>query len=250
MMTPEQIYEVWVPEGAPWSRWVKPVLFAHMQRLRESVLRDDLIPQVPGIPGADGRTALVLDLPAYAGVWVGLAMSAAGYRPVPLYNAAPGPPDFAIVDIWPIVHALAAATEFLKARTLPWAAPPAFLLDANRRGMGVAVLPGWFDNRSISFPTDFPGSQFLFSHGIRRVILVQEDRLQPQPDLAHTLRGWQGDGIEIQSLALSTSDPPRLIRVERPRFYRWVWHRLLTGIGLRRNPLGGFGGMLSEASAG
>lgn len=250
MISPEQIFEIWAPDGAPWSPWVKPVLFAHMTRLPDAAERHDIIPEIPGIPPADQRTAILIDLPGYGGVWAGIALAGCGYRPVPLYNAAPGPTDCSLVDVWPIVHALAGATGFLRAQPLPWAAPPAFLLDASRRGVGIAALPGWFDNRSVSFPTDFPGAGHLLSHGIHRVILLQEDRLDPQPDLAHTLRGWQAAGIEMHAATLVSAAPPRPIVIQRPRFYRWVWHRLLTTLGLRRNPLGGFGGMMPEASAG
>lgn len=233
-----------------WSQWAKPVLFAHMPGLAEAVLTDDPIPDLPWAPKADGHTAIVLDLPKDSGVWIGLSLAQRGFRPVPLYNAAPGPPDSSLVDVWPIVHALAGGTELLHRCRPPWGAPPAFLLDANRRGAGAIALPGRYDNRSISFPTDFPGAYLLLSRGIRRALLVVESGAHPQADLAHTLRRWQEAGIEIHLLSLISGLPAGLIEVKRPAFYGWVWHRLLTTFGLRRNPLGGFGGTLPEPSAG
>jgi hypothetical protein len=64
------------------------------------------------------------------------------------------------------------------------------------------------------------------------------------------LRRWQEAGIGIERKVLSTDGPPVPLVVNRPSGFRSLWHRLLVASGLRRNPLGGFGGMLAEASAG
>ena len=65
------------------------------------------------IPPAEDNVAVVLDLPGADGVWTGVALAARGYRPVPLYNAVPGPTTgvwigaFAsLVDVAPILAAL------------------------------------------------------------------------------------------------------------------------------------------------
>ena len=114
----------------------------------------------------------------------------------------------------------------------------------------MAAVPGRFDNRSISFPTDFPSANFLLAHGVERVVLVQTDALQPQADLAHTLRRWQEGGIEIAAKALAQPEAPVVCMVARPSRFRNLWYRLLATGGLKANPLGGFGGMLTESGAG
>ena len=128
--------------------------------------------------------------------------------------------------------------------------PPAFLLDANRRGEGSAATPGRFDNRSVSFTTDFPSATFLAAHGIRRALLIQSAGEHPQPDLAHTLRRWQDGGIVIESKALDASGPPVSIEVRKPSGFGFLWYRALCMLGLRRHRLGGFGGFVPEPSAG
>ena len=255
-MTREQVYSTWAPPAADWSEWVKPVLFAHLQRGMPSTQDLPPEPEASWAPPADGRSAIVVDLPGSAGVWMGLALAALGYRPVPLYNAAPGPGEIlsdtsiAAVDVWPIIAALLAATSKLRELPLAPDAPPAFLLDANRRtGRGV-VLPGQFDNRSITFPTDFPSANFLLNRGIASAVLLQEFDNPPAPDLAHTLRRWQDGRIAISFKPLNIPGAPQPIVVTRPSMYRWIWHRMLTLAGLRRNPLGGFGGTLPEPSSG
>jgi hypothetical protein len=279
------VFEAWAPRDSAWSAWAKPVLFAHMQfndltqRLIDAPLAD-----VSWAPGADKGTAIILDLPGPNGVWAGLGLAGLGYRPVPLYNACPGPsaPQWpaafspaaadpfnapvntpappsayaqtasraALVDVGPILTALFLSTPRLKESSLPADAPPAFLLDANRRVGSAYPRPGQFDNRSVSFPTDFPSANLLLSRGINRALLVQQSGTAPQADLAHTLRRWQEAGIRLELKLLSAAGPPVPLVVDRPSAFRSLWHRLLVSSGLRRNPLGGFGGVLPEPSAG
>lgn len=256
-MTKEEVFAIWALAGGPWSAWVKPVLFAH--------LPEDLQlfePEAPPIdvrwaPPADGKTALVLDLPGAQGVHLAIALAARGYRPIPLYNAAPGPRGGFMdwtheptVEVWPIIDALAAFTPLLARKTLAYAAPPAFTLDANRRIARGPVAPGRFDNRSVSFPTDFPSANLLLSRGIRQALLVQPHGNQPEADLAHTLRRWQEAGIEILLKHMDVPGPLVPCKVSRPAFYRNIWYRLGVLLRLRRNPLGGFGGMVPEATSG
>lgn len=210
-----------------------------------------------------------------------------GYRPVPLYNAAPGPkgtltghmgiqsaslrieptsapppPEIgpetlpplpiALVNVWNVVNAIAGKTALLKSLALPLDASPAFLLDADRRlGLGAAT-PGRFDNRSISFPTDFPSANLILSCGYRRAVLIQGMVSQPQPDLAHTLRRWQeaGVGISIRIPEGEGFSPPQPIDVRRPSAFRSLWYALLVKMGLKKYPLGGFGGMVPHPSSG
>ena len=259
-MTKEEIFETWAPPDGRWSPWVKPVLFACLgdEPLAPSVQADMI---ANWIPPADENVAVVLDLPGADGVWTGLTLAARGYRPVPLYNAVPRPTTTAfaslesggsasLVDVAPILAALWHGTRLLQRTRLNPAAPPAFLLDANRRGEDGFPTPGGFDNRSISFTTDFPSATFLAAHAIRRALLIQSIGHHPQPDLAHTLRRWQDGGIVIESKALDSSEPPVPIEVRKPSGFGFLWHRALSMLGLRRNRLGGFGGFVPEPSAG
>ncbi|HEX8524954.1 MAG TPA: hypothetical protein VF669_22075 [Tepidisphaeraceae bacterium] len=262
-MTPAYVFDVWAPPHAPWSLWAKPVLFAHVERFSPELHDAQAFAPVdlPTIPPADGTTALVLDLPGRTGVACAIAAAQKGYRPVPLYNAVPAPAGFdpsavplgaaVICDLTPIVAGLSVATSTLDRLNLPHQAPPAFLLDADRRvGTRATQLPGDFDNRSVSLPTDFPSANLLLSRGVQRVILVQSLSLEPQPDLAHTLLRWQQASIQILALSLfAFASPPIPIVVKRPPRFRLLWQRLAATAGLRRNPLGGFGGTVPIPSS-
>ncbi len=258
-MNSEEAYGAWAPEQSPWSPWVKPILFASERSWDDLGERElDGIPVLPWVSAVDPSTAFVIDLPGAEGVLWGVALARNGWRPVPLYNALPGAASAgpgasasALVDVASIVRAMRRATAILEPLALAADRPPAFLLDAQRRyGTGAAAQPGKFDNRSISLPTDFPSGLFLRSRGIQRAVLVQQARTEPQEDLAHTLLAWQESGLSIQARTSSADGPPRPIRVAPPSRFRVLWYRFLATLGLRRSPLGGFGGMIPVPSAG
>jgi hypothetical protein len=260
-MTRDEVYRAWAPQERLWSNWVKPVLFAHAGLVTGA--SDELTPSSIDTSWAlvaNGSTAVVVDVPGDAGVWIGLALAGEGYAPVPLYNAIPAPPvpdvgtdlaidTSAVVTVWPIVHSLVRAASALESQQVSCDAPPAFLLDANRAYGAAKPSLGQFDNRSISLPTDFPSANLLLSRGIRQIVLVQETGSKPQPDLAHTLLRWQMAGIRILAKSLADSDPPTSIEVERPSRFQQLWYRFLATLGLPRSPFGGFGGRLPMAGS-
>jgi hypothetical protein len=81
---------------------------------------------------------------------------------------------------------------------------------------------------------------------------VQQTKLEPREDLAHTLLRWQQGGIAILSKRLKNSDdadddaPPAPTEVKRPSMFRAAWYRALTQMGLRRSSAGGFGSYIPE----
>jgi hypothetical protein len=256
-MIPELLYEVWAPASSGWSRWAKPVLFAHTDRLaRASAERADVSPptDLSWAPVADGSSAVVIDLPGPESVVFGLSLAGLGYRPVPLFNSVPSPlgelglvgQGSVAIDMSEVVWLLVEGAEELARHGLPDAAPPAFLLDSRRRGQSQRPSRGAFDNRSVSLPTDFPSANYLAGHGIKRVLVVQPAMGQPQTDLAHTLRRWQDAGLEILVAAVSDPVAPVRIVVEKPPRFRHFWYACLARMGLRRSPLGGYGGFIPE----
>ena len=272
-MTQQDVYDAWAPAESEWSQWVKPVLFAHLP-VTGAVGADMSIAGglAERLPPSDRATALVLDLPGALGAEMAGSLLERGYRPVPLYNSCPppepvshvsffslssegapsGPPA---VDVQPILHALQTNAPLLQGAHLPPDAPPAFLLDANRRTgqIGFVSEPGAFDNRSISLPTDFPSSNFLLSRRIRRVVLAHQHAIQPEADLSHTLLRWQRAGVSIMGITLAPDTDVRLpqrVTVRRPPLFRNAWYGLMARMGLRPHPLGGFGGLLPHSGGG
>lgn len=259
-MNKEEIFAVWAPEGSPWSNWAKPVLFAHMDTTFTNVPQPESAVDVSSFPAADGKTAMVLDLPGAEGVQVGIALAQQGFRPVPLYNAVPLPTKFypfdeeiviavAAVDVIPILSALGTETERLAQRHLPLNAPPVFLLDANRRGDGLNMTPGHFDNRSVCFTTDFPSANFFHAQGIERVVLVLRDRAEPMSDLAHALRRWQDGGLVMERMRIDAPAAPERFEVSKPSWFGMMFQRALLGFGFRKALGGGFGWWVPDSGS-
>jgi hypothetical protein len=258
-MTREEVFEAWAPAGRVWSDWVKPAPFAHLAR--ELPPDPDVSPpDLAWVPAASERVALVVDLPGPASVHLGLALAGVGYCPVPLFNACPPPvepgepappADVSVVSVEPILTALVRGAERLRASPPPAAAPPAFLIDADRQTARRDLSPGAFDNRSVVFATDFPSAALLARHGIRRAVVVRE---RPGPigdDLAHALQLWQQDGVGLTQKWLSDPGPPAPLTLPRPRWWAGLWRRLralLPGSG--RNAAGEFGVFLPHPSGG
>jgi hypothetical protein len=262
-MNNEGVFSIWAPDDARWSRWVKPVLFAHLDsaQLLAQVPVEELPVELSWSPAIEECTAIVVDLPGAEGVRVGLKLAARGFRPVPLYNAVPLPftarsldplnaGAVAAVDLLPIVAALKNGTEQLAQFNLPTDAPPAFLLDSNRHGEGRTMLPNQFDNRAVCFTTDFPSANFLRASGIERVVLIQRSRIYPLSDLAHILRRWQDGGIALERARVDFTEPRQPFEVSKPSWYGMMFQRALMALGLRRAGGGGFGSWVPVASAG
>ena len=51
------------------------------------------------------------------------------------------------------------------------------------------------------------------------------------------------------AVALTDPSRPTPITVRRPFLYRQLWQRMLATFGLKRSPLGGFGGVLPIPSS-
>ena len=165
-MTKEELFDAWAPEGVEWCAWAKPVLFAQWP---ESITPAATDPDWPDanylwLPQASGRTVLVIDLPAVESVRTGIAFARRGYRPVPLFNTSHGPS--AVIEIAPLMLALAKGGLSLKTFSIAPTAPAAFLLDADRMRPPTPPSPGKFDNRWVVFPQDFPSATLLRAGGI------------------------------------------------------------------------------------
>lgn len=257
-MNRAELFDVWAPADAVWSRWAKPVLFADPPQLPPpaagqgipapdlpSVPAEEVAPPFPGFR-LDSSLAVVVDLPGARSVQAGLALARQGYRPVPLFNCGDHPA--ALVNVQPILQELTAGAESLGGFRLSPDAPPAFLLDGHRQSPAGAAAPGRYDNRWLVFPQDFPSANFLRARQIVRVLLVQDpESIQPANDLAHVLRRWQEAGIEI--LLSRERFSPIPLQVEKPSRFRALSYRALAILGLRRNSAGGFGSVIPLAAA-
>ncbi len=240
MISSEDAFAAWAPDGVIWSEWAKPAPFAHAG----GVLIDDPVDTttVPRLPLTVAPPAIaIVDLPGAEAVRAGLALAERGFRPVPLFNGTNGPSP--LIDIDPILRALGGGAGQIRRRSLPPDAPPAFLLDAQRQSG--TPRAGVYDNRWVVLPQDFPSGTLLASRGVRDVILVQRGGGSVPTDLAHVLRRWQDQNIRLHAVDLDTGNKSD-ITVAKPSWFRLAWYAAIAVMGLRRSNVGGFGSTVPE----
>jgi hypothetical protein len=265
-MNQEEALAIWTPEDSPWSPWTKAVLFSLMPNEIPDLPPTPVpIWQVPLLQG----TALLADMPGAAGIEAGMSLAHSGYRPIPLYNACPygfdaGEDDAilsgfetrqgvrasapSVIDVVPILRAMASQTSVLKSLPLPPSAPPAFLLDANRQNAAFSPTATCFDNRSIVRESDLPTAGFLKDNGIEQVILIRAN-LHPQGDLRAILRSWQLAGVSIAAQAAHSQWNPVAFVVPRASLLKTCWNKIQTRFAYRANSSGAFGRFVHGSSS-
>lgn len=247
MISGEDCFAAWAPEGDFWSRWAKPVVFASAGSFVDEPVTVPALDDLP-VPGSFDPSAIVVDLPGGESVQMGLALAARGYRPVPLFNGTWGPNAVVPVDL--IARALGGGVAILTRHPPPADARPAFLIDASRGDTRGSAEPGRYDNRWIVLPQDFPSGALLASRGIQSTTLVQRDGLSIRPDLAHVLRRWQEAGLRVRVIDLTSGQTAEDVTVPKPSRFRSVWYAAAALLGLRRSNVGGFGSTIPEHTTG
>ena len=251
-MTKDQIYRIWRPDDSPWSRWVKPVLFSYM--VEQELPAPGTLRRKWEVPHSSD-TAIIVNMPGEEGVALGLALSEAGYRPIPVYNACPYATydplsdeipsisdakrvdTLALVDVVPIMSAISRFALELEAAQLPPTALPAFLVDENRQsgGQSLRALNGSTIVRS-SHPRIFHQPNSLRNMVI--AIVVIQTKRKFRTDLIQVLLAWQAGGLIIAEQEAWQPWDPRDLTVKPPSLIPLLWHRLQAKFGYRRNHLG------------
>jgi hypothetical protein len=184
---------------------------------------------------------IIVDLPGKLGVEEGLSLAQSGYRPVPLYNGVVAPSGHTAISTFEIATALYVGADMLNGLSIVPNAPPAFLLDYSRM-IGTGKIPGSFDNRWSVFPQDMPSAAFLLKRGIKEIIVHSE---KIQDDLAHVLLRYQEQWINI---SLYDGTETKELTVKKPSWFKKLYYRFKVTMGLTRNPVGGFGGVVPQSS--
>lgn len=242
----EETFAAWAPSEVPWSEWAKPVAFVNAAEVTGNVAADGQLPRIP--TPLDSTSAVIVDLPGAEAVHTGLLLAERGFWPVPLFNGTSGPQP--VIDVLPITRALVGGVARLRQRAISEMAVPAFLLDSRRKGAGVAIKPGVYDNRWVTLPQDFPSGALLVSRGITAVTLVQRGGVSIAPDLAHVLRRWQDHGMTVRVVDVDTGQVADRVTVAKPSGFKLAWYAAVALFGLRRSNVGGFGSHVPEQTSG
>lgn len=247
------MFNNWIPETSCWQAWAKPVAFtamrdANLKTIERVQINREL--SIQGIPEADSKTAVILDLDPTMTLDLGARLALEGYQPVPLFNAVPPPlakpKPKAAVQLEPVIERLTAYSDDMGEIELPADAPPVFMITNNRKGR-FKPGPGQFDNRWVVFPQDFPSGKLLLEQRIQQALIIQDHPGRVAEDLAHVLHGWQKAGVQLQLLAYG-QDEPAAIQVSKPVGFGSFLRRTMVMMGLGRNAAGGFGSVVPTPS--
>ena len=213
-MTAKEIYQIWAPYGKKLVDWVRPVPFVQMNYYQKMYNYSDfVIPTIGYVNKEEKDVAYIVDLPGIESVKEGLALAKEGFRPIPIFNGTvEQPKSRATVDNQSAGVGLVLGVEELSRITIDDSALPVFLTDRNRLQrykMDVSV----FDNSWDVYPQDLPSAEYLFSQGIRKVVVVGPNVAK---DLKKILYKYQKNNIEIYWT--DRYELPKKVKIRRPFF--------------------------------
>ena len=193
--TGKEIYQIWAPFGKKWVDWVRPVPFIEIHTQKKGYFISPItIPEPIGIEVADGKTAIIVDLPGTDSIEMGLALAKKGYRPIPIYNGVEEQQGArATTDNQSIDIALFYGAKELEKISIPDDAPPAFLLD-NHRLQRYKMDDSIYDNSWDIYPQDIPSAMYFKEQGIETILVIGDGIAR---DLRKILRGFSKKGLRI-----------------------------------------------------
>ncbi|MCL2820743.1 MAG: hypothetical protein FWD38_07925 [Oscillospiraceae bacterium] len=225
-MTGREAFEIWAQPDSKWSSWVRPVAFIMPEcggECREEsnhTIGID-IPDILYIDEFAADTAIFVDRCGYSGINEGLALAGLGWCPVPLYNGTNEQSGaMALVDNHGIENALIWGAGVLNtlslkddAPSLKKDAPPAFLLDSNRRHRykpDVSV----YDNSWDLYNQDIPSPEYFTANGIDKIIISGE---KIHKDLRVIFHDFQKKGIRF--FFTDGYGKPEEVRIRKPLWW-------------------------------
>lgn len=194
-LTGKAIYQTWAPSGKKWVDWVRPVPFIELHTQKKGYCVSELyIPEQIKVPQADGKTAIIVDLPGTDSIEMGLALAKKGYRPIPIYNGVEEQQGArATTDNQSIDVALFYGAKELEQISIPEEAPPVFLLDTNRL-QRYKIDDSIFDNSWDVYPQDMPSAKYFKAQGIENILVIGDGGAR---DLKKILRNFKKKGLRI-----------------------------------------------------
>jgi hypothetical protein len=194
-MTNKEIYKVWAPEGAEWTEWVRPVPFVFMNNYNDKdEIHDFKVENIYCSIEDMNNAAIIIDMPEYESIEVGISLIKYGYRPIPVFNGVIEQDNsITTTNNHAFVSALTWGALELQRNNIKNDALPAFLLDRNRK-MRYKMNPSVFDNSWDIYGQDLPSADYLKNHNIKNILIIGDFI---QVDLKRILCKYQKEGLHI-----------------------------------------------------
>jgi len=191
-MIGKEVYKIYAPYGAKWSKWVRPVAFVAIDTYNRKPIADWLDRKSIFLKEYQKDTAIFIDLPGKESIEMGISLSYIGYRPIPLFNGTDEEQGSeATTDTYLIESCLINGSEKLKNIKLKNDANPAFLLDSSRTNR-YRAKESIFDNSWDLYKQDIPTAEYFKENGISKIIVVGNEI---QIDLRKIFFEFQDAGI-------------------------------------------------------
>ena len=193
-MTGKEIYKIYAPEEAKWTKWVRVVPFVGIDTYKRKPVKNWSIKNLISLKKYEKNTAVFVDLPGKESIEVGIYLASIGYRPIPIFNGTDEQENSqATTDTYLVESALINGAEKLKDITLSETANPAFLLDSSRTNR-YRAKESIFDNSWDLYGQDIPSAEYFKSNGINKIIVIGKEI---QKDLRKIFFKFQEIGIEF-----------------------------------------------------
>lgn len=184
----KETYQIWAPYGKKWVEWVRPVPFIEIHTQKKGYYVSPLSTSKQIEIKADGKTAIIVDLPGQDSIEMGLTLANKGYRPIPIFNGVEEQEGArATTDNQSIDTALFYGAKILEQISLSDDAPPAFLLDTNRL-QRCKIDDSIFDNSWDIYPQDIPSARYFKSQGIENIIVICDGISRDLKKILHDLK--------------------------------------------------------------
>ncbi len=193
-MIGKELFQIYAPEGAKWTSWVRPVPFVAIDYYERKPAFQFQERKAIFMKEYQEDMAIFVDLPGQESIELGISLAKIGYRPIPVFNGVDvqqgtlGTTDTCLVE-----SALINGGKKLKAIPLSLKANPAFLLDSARMNRYRAKA-SMFDNSWDLYGQDIPSIEYFKQNGIHKILVVGEEI---HSDLKKIFLKFQKEGFEI-----------------------------------------------------
>lgn len=193
-MLGKEIYIIYAPFGAKWTKWVRPVPFVAIDTYNRKPVNNWVDRKVMFLDKYEADTAIFVDLPGKESIELGISLAHIGYRPIPLFNGT-DEQDFVAhtTDAYLVESALITGSEKLKSIQIQNDANPVFLLDSSRLNR-YRAKESIFDNSWDLYKHDIPSANYFKENGITKIIIVGNTVGR---DLNKVFLNFQNLGIDI-----------------------------------------------------
>ena len=193
-MLGKEIYKIYVPSGAKWVEWVRPVSFVAIDTYNRTPVSNWVDRNVMCLKKYEKDTAIFVDLPGKESIELGIGLAHIGYRPIPLFNGTDEQiGSQATTHTYLIESCLINSGEKLKSILLKNDANPAFLLDSIRTNR-YRSKESIFDNSWDLYKQDIPTAKYFKENGISKIIVIGNTI---QRDLRKIFFDFQNIGIQF-----------------------------------------------------